>query len=99
MHKISSARKYLKETSYLVFLIFGRKCIICGKPTNVIHEIIPISHGKKFWAVKNRVPICNAHHDWAHNSTKVSIPILREKRKEFLSRLWKIRQSEFHGTD
>lgn len=87
----SDARIYLAETSDLILKIFDYKCIMCGRLTNVVHEVVPISHGKSALAGKNRVPLCNKDHDWAHRvGTRVSIPILREKRHEFLRKKWKI---------
>lgn len=84
----SRARQQLALYHDLYLRIFEFRCIMCGKPTNVLHEIIPISHGKSSLVGKNRVPLCLEHHTWAHESTKKSIPILVEKRKEFLRRKW-----------
>ena len=95
----SEARIYLAETRDLVLKIFDYKCIMCGKPTNVVHEIIPISHGKHALAMRNRVPLCGwpsnpsngSCHDWAHRiGTRNSIPILQEKRAEFLRKKWQL---------
>ena len=92
----SKAREHLEQTRELVLKIFDNKCIMCGRPTKEVHEIIPISHGKKYLAVKNRVPLCgngskDNHHDWAHRiGTRNSIPTLLEKRAEFLRKKWKI---------
>lgn len=79
--KLSKEREYLKKDHDLVLKLFNYRCIVCGKKTNEVHEIIPISNGKKYLAIKNRVPVCRKCHGWAHNSTKVSIPILQEKRE------------------
>ena len=94
--KRSKAREYLEQTRELVLKIFDYRCIMCGVPTREVHEIEPISHGKKSLAVRNRVPLCgfgsqHNHHDWAHRiGTRNSIPILLEKRAEFLRKKWKI---------
>ena len=94
---MSNARIYLDQTRELVLKIFDNKCIMCGRPTKEVHEIITISHGKKHLAVKNRVPLCgngskDNHHDWAHRiGTRNSIPVLLEKRAEFLKRKWSMR--------
>lgn len=93
----SKSRIYLEQTRELVLKIFDYQCIMCGKYTREVHEIIPISHGKKSLAVKNRVPLCGFPHDencheWAHKvGTRKSIPILQEKRAEFLRRKWERR--------
>lgn len=92
----SKARIYLDQTRELVLKIFDNKCIMCGRPTKEVHEIIPISHGKKYLAVKNRVPLCgfpsdSSCHEWAHKvGTRKSIPVLLEKRAEFLRKKWKM---------
>ena len=88
MMKLSKARQQLSVYKDLYLRIFDNKCIMCGIPTNVLHEIVPISHGKHCLIGINRVPLCNKHHDWAHASTRTSIPILVEKRKEFLRKKW-----------
>lgn len=84
----SKAREYLDKDRDFILWLYDEKCILCGKPTKVIHEIIPISSGKKSLHIKNRVTLCQTpHHDWAHAiGTNNSIPILQEKRKEFLIR-------------
>ena len=84
----SPARQQLAQFKDLYLRIFEYKCIMCGVPTNVLHEIVPISHGKTALVGKNRVPLCDNHHTWAQNGTRKSIPILVEKRKEFLRRKW-----------
>lgn len=92
----SRARLELDRTRNLVLSIFDYKCIICGTPTREVHEIVPISHGRKYLAVRNRVPLCGYgsmenHHDWAHRvGTRNSIPLLQEKRAEFLRKKWQM---------
>lgn len=88
----SKAREYLDKDRDFLLWLFDGKCVKCGKPTNIIHEIKPISHGKASLNWKNRVTLCQNFegtgcHDWAHSvGTRNSIPILQEKRKEFLIR-------------
>lgn len=82
----SKARQELDKDRKFIFWLFGKNCLMCGKPTNTIHEIIPISGGRTSLHWTNRVPLCVIHHSWAHESTKVSIPILQEKRLEYLKR-------------
>lgn len=88
---MSKERAYLKKDHDLVLKLFDHRCIVCGRKTNEVHEIIPISNGKKYLAIRNRVPVCRKCHLWAHNSTKVSIPILQEKRELYIQNLIYIR--------
>ena len=83
----SKAREYLDKDRDFIFWLYDSKCLLCGRVTNIIHEIIPISRGKRSLHPKNRIPLCQKDHDWAHSvGTNNSIPILQEKRKEFLIR-------------
>ncbi|KKQ34908.1 MAG: hypothetical protein US52_C0042G0004 [candidate division WS6 bacterium GW2011_GWA2_37_6] len=85
--KKSLARKYLDKDREMILWLFDSRCIRCGKPTNIIHEIKPISHGKLSLHWKNRAPLCMICHDWSHSQgTNNTIPILEEKRKVFLVR-------------
>lgn len=87
----SPARVKLDKYRDMVLHIFDYRCVVCGNPSNEIHEIVPISWGKSSLLIKNRVVICRQHHTWAHESTRKSIPILIEKRREFLRRKWSLR--------
>jgi len=86
----SKARLELDKDRDFLLWLYDSKCIVCGTPTNVIHEIVPISHGKSALHPNNRVTLCQTGkncHGWAHDvGTRNSIPILQEKRKEFLIR-------------
>ena len=82
---MSWEREYLKKDHDLILKLFGYRCIVCGRPTKEVHEIIPISRGVKSLAIKNRVPLCRKDHTWAHESTNKSIPILQEKRRNHIS--------------
>lgn len=84
----SKAREELdKDRDYILWL-YDNQCIICGAHhTITIHEVIPVSHGKVALQINNRVTLCQKHHSWAHDiGTNNSIPILQQKRKEFLIR-------------
>lgn len=87
---MSKARDILDKDRDVIFSIFGYRCVRCGKPTKVIHEIIPISHGKASLVIENRIPLCdyptpNSCHEWAHRvGTRVSIPILQKIREEWI---------------
>ena len=82
----SKARQELDLSRDLILWLFNNRCLMCGRPSKVIHEIVPISHGKASLRIQNRVILCDDHHNWAHDSTSVSIPFLQSKRKEFLIR-------------
>ena len=89
----SNAREYLEKSREMIIKIIKYKYVMCGRPTRVLHEIIPISHGKIALAGKNRVPLCQSDHEWAHQKgTRTSIPILQEKREEFLKMKWTMRK-------
>ena len=96
----SKARQELDKDRDEIFRIFGYKCILCGRPTKSIHEILPTSHGRVALSINNRVPLCdfpweNNHHDWAHRvGTNVSIPILQAKREEYLTRYQNLVRTE-----
>ena len=95
--KKSQARMKLDASRDLILRLFDYRCIMCGAPTREVHEIVPVSHGASSLAGRNRVPLCGHgstenHHDWAHRvGTRVSIPILQEKRAEFLRKKWQMR--------
>lgn len=83
----------LKDTTHdLILWLFDGRCVMCTRPTRTVHEIVPRSHGKMSMIIKNRVPLCNeCHHEWAHGKgTRNSIPILEQKRKEFLIRKFEL---------
>lgn len=83
----SKAREELDKDRDFILWLYDNSCIMCGRPTNTIHEVIPVSHGKIALQVNNRVTLCQKDHSWAHDiGTNNSIPILQEKRKEFLIR-------------
>lgn len=82
---MSKARDILKKDRDFILWLFNNRCVKCGRPTIVIHEIVPISHGKSALHWANRVPLCVTCHDWAHAvGTNKSIPILQAKRVQFL---------------
>ena len=81
---MSWEREYLKKDHDLVLKLFDYRCIVCGKKTNEVHEIIPISNGKKSLAIKNRVPMCRKDHATAHESTKKSGKLLQKARARYI---------------
>lgn len=55
-----------KEIKQLVLKIFEYRCAICSRPAGTVHEIIPRARGKKSFIFRNRIAICNEHHDEEH---------------------------------
>lgn len=99
----SKFRQELEKYRETILKIFDYRCIRCGGLTREIHEIVPISHGKKAQRISNRVPLCggvtNSCHEWAHAvGTRVSIPILQTKREEFLKHKWEQRKNKWQTT-
>lgn len=71
-----------------VLEIFGNRCIICGRKTNVLHEIEPKSKRPKDWDnPENQVPVCTLCHDKIHRdgalNWKDKLIKLRRKRIGF----------------
>jgi 5-methylcytosine-specific restriction endonuclease McrA len=83
----SKARLELDKDREFLLQLYDNKCIVCGTPTNVLHEIIPVSHGKVALHMNNRVTLCQVHHENAHaEGTRNSIPPLQAMRRLFLMR-------------
>lgn len=47
--------------------LFKHRCYICGKRTNVVHEIKPRGRGIESLSIDNMVAICFHHHDARHS--------------------------------
>lgn len=48
--------------------LFRDRCIVCWKPAECIHEIVPRSSGEDSSDWKNRVTLCNRHHNMGDDS-------------------------------
>ena len=46
--------------------LFHERCIVCGRNSRIVHEIIPRSSGKVAINLDNMVVLCSEHHDWVH---------------------------------
>ena len=46
---------------------YHERCIVCGRYSLIVHEIIPRSHGKIAINIDNMVVLCNPCHDYAHS--------------------------------
>ena len=51
--------------------LFHERCIVCGRSSRIVHEIIPRSSGKIAINLDNMVVLCSVCHDQVH-SGKIS---------------------------
>ena len=56
----------LKELKEQCRELFHERCIVCGRNSRIVHEIIPRSSGKVAINLDNMVVLCSEHHDWVH---------------------------------
>lgn len=84
----SKNRQLLEEDKDYILWLSNYKCAKCGSRASVtVHEIIPVSHGKKSLALANRIALCIQCHDWAHRiGTMNSAPILQKIREKIVKR-------------
>jgi len=55
------------EEEQKIWKFFDYKCLKCGRPGDVIHEIVPKSRAPKTWKeFGNRVLLCVECHEWVH---------------------------------
>ncbi|MFA9409405.1 MAG: HNH endonuclease [Candidatus Dadabacteria bacterium] len=47
--------------------LFHERCIVCGRHSRIVHEVIPRSSGKIAINLDNMVVLCNICHDHAHS--------------------------------
>jgi len=75
-----------------IFNIYRGKCIVCRKPSIVVHELIPRSLLPNSWRRWiNRVILCNAcHHDAHAHGTIVERDFLVLCRNQRLGEYWNI---------
>lgn len=65
--------------------LFNCRCIMCGKYSETVHEIVPRANGSRAVSLDNMVVLCAWHHEWAHViGTKKSGPVLLDIRKQIL---------------
>ena len=46
--------------------LFHERCVVCGRNSKIVHEIIPRSSGKVAINLENMVVLCSEHHDCVH---------------------------------
>ena len=85
----SKNRQLLEVDRDYILWLSNYKCAKCGSNASVaVHEIIPISRGKKSLELINRIALCYKCHDWAHRiGTHNSARLLTKIREKIV--LWK----------
>lgn len=75
----------------LVLRIFDNKCAICEEPAGEVHEMVPRVRGKKSLTFRNRIAICNYHHDEEHHygASPKRIETLKQCRARYLIKIGK----------
>lgn len=71
-----NADKWWREQ---VVLLYGDKCIICGKKPINIHHIISRSNRAVRWYPENGAPLCVLHHTWGKQSAHLHPLWFREE--------------------
>ena len=53
--------------------LFHERCVVCGRYSRIVHEIIPRASGEIAINLDNMVVLCNICHDHAHSvGSKIS---------------------------
>ena len=60
MSKLEQLKQQCRE-------LYNERCIVCGRHSRIVHEIIPRSSGKVAITLDNMVVLCNLCHDYAHS--------------------------------
>jgi 5-methylcytosine-specific restriction endonuclease McrA len=72
-----------KPDEIAIFKSFRWLCILCGRKSEVIHEIIPKSQAPKTWKKSgNRVPLCVSCHDVVHRASARAYKEILEKTRD-----------------
>ena len=84
----SKNRQLLEADKDYILWLSKYKCAKCGSRASVaVHEIVPISRGKKSLELSNRIALCYKCHDWAHRiGTQNSAPQLKKIREKIVLR-------------
>lgn len=77
-------------TSNQIIKFFKGRCVICGHPACVVHEIEPRSRGNNALRFDNRIAICNSCHEFAHEQgiTKKTIETMQFIRENRIKSLY-----------
>ena len=66
---------------------YNERCIVCGRHSRIVHEIIPRSSGKIAVNIDNMVVLCNLCHDYAHSvGSQVAEKVLKLYRQDAIKR-------------
>lgn len=82
MKKSRNARRNLADKLYQQKLKFlSPKCLVCGKPTQVIHHFVPKSVSNRLrYDIHNGVALCNGCHMRHHQAGDPMIHLTIEKK-------------------
>jgi len=66
---------------------YNERCIVCGRHSRIVHEIIPRSSGKIAVNIDNMVILCGLCHDYAHSvGSQVAEEVLELYRQHAIKR-------------
>jgi 5-methylcytosine-specific restriction endonuclease McrA len=75
----------LKELKEQCRELFHERCVVCGRYSRIVHEIIPRSHGKVAINLDNMVVLCSEHHNRVHHHGGLA-GVLKLYREEAIKR-------------
>lgn len=90
---MKSPSDFNSDEEFILWLFSGR-CIVCFKPYQEIHEIIPRAFGYPSMEIKNRVPLCSEHHREYHHKG-ISAEVIKELKERRVEVLEMIGRSEY----
>ena len=63
----SGPTQLLRQSDDYVRMLYGYRCVRCGKRGAIVHEIVPRSkRPDDWWALENRVVLCAECHEFIH---------------------------------
>ena len=66
---------------------YNERCIVCGRHSRIVHEIIARSSGKIAICLDNMVILCGLCHDYAHSvGSQVAEEVLELYRQDAIKR-------------
>ena len=66
---------------------YNERCIVCGRHSRIVHEIIARSSGKIAVNIDNMVILCDLCHDYAHSvGSQVAEKVLELYRQDAIKR-------------
>jgi 5-methylcytosine-specific restriction endonuclease McrA len=68
--------------------LYKERCIVCGRHSRIVHEIIARSSGKVAINIDNMVILCDLCHDYAHSmGSNVAEEMLQLYRQDAIKRM------------